>query len=167
VPVAGVEPRACESSFGAPRSEHRTHEGIDIFAKKGTPVVAATDGEVLKVGHDRLGGNVISVAGEGLNIYYYAHLDRVRPDLKAGQIVRAGEPLGTVGNTGNARTTPAHLHFGVYSATRAFCAVDPAPMLQHQGRTIAYTPPPPPAKTTPSRPPRPPRARTPKTSPTR
>ena len=131
VPVEGVERRALRSSFGEPRSGRRKHEGIDIFARRGTPIVAASDGEVVRVGTtDRLGGNTVWVAGSGARLYYYAHLDHHRPGLSVGERVRAGTRLGFVGTTGNARGTPPHLHFGVYPALRAFRAVDPAPLLR-------------------------------------
>lgn len=130
VPVAGVQRASLHSSWGEPRSGHRRHEGIDIFARRGTPVVAAADGEVIRIGHDRLGGNVVWVAGGGARLYYYAHLDRFEPGLAVGQRVEAGAPLGRVGTTGNARGTPPHLHFGVYPAAHAFFAVDPTPLLR-------------------------------------
>jgi murein DD-endopeptidase MepM/ murein hydrolase activator NlpD len=131
VPVAGVERRALHSSFGEPRSGRRKHEGIDIFARRGTPIVAAADGEVVRVGTtDRLGGNTVWVAGSGARLYYYAHLDHHRPGLSVGERVRAGTKLGFVGTTGNARGTPPHLHFGVYPALHLFRAVDPAPLLR-------------------------------------
>ncbi len=134
VPVAGVEPLSLTSSWGAPRSEHRHHEGIDIFAPRGTPVLAATAGEVFKVGQNRLGGNVVWVAGEGMSLYYYAHLSRFAEGLGPGQRVARGTVLGYVGNTGNAAKTPPHLHFGMYPATHAFRAVDPTPLLRGRGR---------------------------------
>lgn len=130
VPVAGAARASLRSSWGEPRSGGRHHEGIDIFARRGTPVVAAADGEVVRIGRDRLGGNVVWVAGGGARLYYYAHLDRFEPGLRVGQGVGAGAPLGRVGTTGNARGTPPHLHFGVYPAARAFLAVDPAPLLR-------------------------------------
>jgi murein DD-endopeptidase MepM/ murein hydrolase activator NlpD len=130
VPVQGVARSALRSSWGDPRSGHRHHEGIDIFATRGTPVLAATAGEVTRVGHDHLGGNVIWIAGAGARLYYYAHLDRFAPDVHPGTEVSAGRIIGFVGNTGDARTTPPHLHFGVYPAGHAFRAVDPYPLLQ-------------------------------------
>jgi murein DD-endopeptidase MepM/ murein hydrolase activator NlpD len=136
VPVVGVSPRALASSFGAPRSEHRTHQGIDIMAARGTPVVAATAGEVIRIGQDRLGGNVVWIAGEGMSLFYYAHLDRFRLGLTVGERVRAGSVLGYVGNTGNAATTPPHLHFGIYPARRAFRAVDPYDLLSWRGHMV-------------------------------
>jgi len=130
VPVAGVARDSLRSSFGEPRSEHRRHQGIDIFAKRGTPVVAACGGEVVRIGHDRLGGNVVWVAGGGARLYYYAHLQAFRPGLRVGERVDGGAVLGRVGTTGNARGTPPHLHFGVYPLSHAFWAVDPAPLLR-------------------------------------
>jgi peptidoglycan LD-endopeptidase LytH len=131
VPVQGVKRGALHSSWGEPRSGHRSHQGIDIFARRGTPVVAATAGMVVRIGHDHLGGNVVWVAGRPSTLYYYAHLDSFWPGLRVGDRVDAGTPLGRVGNTGNARTTPPHLHFGMYPAVRAFWPVDPTPVLQH------------------------------------
>ena len=102
-----------ESTWGAERSGGRKHQGADIFAPKGTAVVAATDGVVLSIGLDRLGGNVVYLLGEGLTIQDYAHLDSWAAGLREWQHVKAGAELGRVGNTGNAATTPSHLHFGV------------------------------------------------------
>jgi murein DD-endopeptidase MepM/ murein hydrolase activator NlpD len=131
VPVDGVAPRQLSSTWHAPRSGGRRHEGADVFAKKGTPVVSAVDGHVWRVGEDRLGGNVVWVLGEGHTLYYYAHLDQFAEGLEVGQCVRRGTPLGLVGNTGNARTTPPHLHFGMYRiGWRGVRAVDPVPRLQ-------------------------------------
>ncbi|HEY2743413.1 MAG TPA: M23 family metallopeptidase [Polyangia bacterium] len=131
VPVVGVKRPALHSSFGEPRSGHRTHAGIDIFARRGTPVVAAAEGMVVRIGTtDRLGGNTVWVAGKPSTLYYYAHLDHFEKALRVGDHVDAGDVLGYVGNTGNARTTPPHLHFGMYPLTRAFWPVDPAPFLK-------------------------------------
>jgi murein DD-endopeptidase MepM/ murein hydrolase activator NlpD len=135
VPVAGVTREDVHTSWGAPRSGHRKHEGVDIFARRGTPVVAAAPGEVVRIGQNRLGGNVVWVAGGGARLYYYAHLDRFRSDLRVGQQVHAGETLGHVGTTGNARGTPPHLHFGVYPASTGFRAVDPVPLLRRKKST--------------------------------
>ena len=131
LPVHGVKRAALRSSWGEPRSGHRKHQGIDIFARRGTPVVAATEGMVVRIGTtDRLGGNTVWVAGKPSTLYYYAHLDGFRPGLRVGEHVVAGDVLGRVGNTGNARTTPPHLHFGVYPAAGAFWPVDPTPLLK-------------------------------------
>lgn len=126
VPVAGVAPAGLRDTWRAARSEGRRHEGIDIFARRGTPVRAATEGVVLRVGVDRLGGQVVWVLGPGGQRHYYAHLDRYG-DVRAGMRVRAGAVLGYVGNTGNAATTPPHLHYGIYTTGGA---VDPYPFLR-------------------------------------
>jgi hypothetical protein len=92
----------------------RRHEGIDLFAPKGTPVIAAADGVVTRVNENRLGGKVVWQRPKGKNLsLYYAHLDEQLVNF--GQKVNAGDTIGLVGNTGNARTTPPHLHFGVYT----------------------------------------------------
>jgi peptidoglycan LD-endopeptidase LytH len=124
-PVPGRTGRAVQSGFGAGRdSGRRRHEGIDIFAPRGTPVVAAADGWITRQTSNRLGGNVVWLFAPGPRVsLYYAHLDAqaVRP----GDRVDAGEVVGYVGNTGNARTTAPHLHFGVYAPLDG--AVDPLP----------------------------------------
>ena len=131
VPVHGVKRPSLRSSFGEPRSGHRKHAGIDIFARRGTPVVAAAEGLVVRIGTtDRLGGNTVWVAGKPSTLYYYAHLDRFAKGLRVGDHVERGDVVGYVGNSGNARTTPPHLHFGVYPAARAFWPVDPTPLLK-------------------------------------
>jgi peptidoglycan LD-endopeptidase LytH len=112
-PVVTSRPRPLENSWGTARSGGRRHEGIDIFAPKGTPVVSTTRGIVTRVGMNRLGGQIVGVLGPGLEWHYYAHLDRFGT-LRQGDIVQAGDVLGYVGNTGNARGTPSHLHYGIY-----------------------------------------------------
>ena len=141
VPVTGVRAADLTSTFGAPRSGGRKHKGVDIFAERGTAVVSATDGVVWRVGRNKLGGNVVWILGEGFSLYYYAHMDSWAPGLRKGVHVHAGEPLGAVGNSGNARTTPTHLHFSVTSLSLMGRrrALDPVPVLA-QGRTMpAYT----------------------------
>jgi peptidoglycan LD-endopeptidase LytH len=138
-PVQGVSANAVQSVFGDERDRGaRSHEGVDIFAARGTPALAATDGWVTRVTTNRLGGNVVwlwdPVRGQAL---YYAHLDR--QDVSAGTRVKAGEVIGRIGNTGNARTTPPHLHFGIYRALEG--AIDPLPFICDApcgGRGMAY-----------------------------
>ncbi|HEU4472017.1 MAG TPA: M23 family metallopeptidase [Flavisolibacter sp.] len=103
------------SLWGASRDGgKRRHEGIDIFAPKGSPAVAAADGMITAVREGGIGGKTVWLRPEGKNYtLYYAHLDEQR--VREGQQVKKGETLGTVGNTGNARHTPAHLHFGIYT----------------------------------------------------
>jgi murein DD-endopeptidase MepM/ murein hydrolase activator NlpD len=127
MPVEGVSPARIADTWHSRRDRNRKHEGQDIFAPKGTAVRSATDGVVVRVGPDRLGGNTVSVLGSGARDYYYAHLDRYADRLHVGELVTAGEVIGYVGNTGNARGTPPHLHFGVYTAVGA---INPMPLLK-------------------------------------
>jgi murein DD-endopeptidase MepM/ murein hydrolase activator NlpD len=113
-PVAGAGNKAIGSFYGDPRDGgKRKHEGVDIFAKKGTPVIAPADGYVSNTGTNELGGKYVWVTDSRRgHSYYFAHLDQQL--VKPGINVRQGDTLGLVGNTGNARTTPPHLHFGIY-----------------------------------------------------
>lgn len=126
-PVSGHDPGAIRSRFGADRDAgRRRHEGVDIFAPRGTLVIAAAGGLATWVGTNELGGNVVMVRDRARSEgHYYAHLDTQL--VSEGTIVSAGDTLGLVGNTGNARTTPPHLHFGIYARDRG--AVDPLPYL--------------------------------------
>jgi peptidoglycan LD-endopeptidase LytH len=133
MPVLGMRPSDVVSQWQAPRSGGRKHQGVDLFAQKGTAVLSATNGIIWRVGEDSLGGNVVSVLGDGRAIYYYAHLDSFNPDIKVGNRVTTGTQLGTVGNTGNAKNTPSHLHFGVYKiGCLSIRAVDPAGLLKRK-----------------------------------
>lgn len=126
-PVDGVGERGIQSRFGAARDGGaRRHHGIDIFAPRGTPVIAATSGTVSRVRETEIGGRVVWLRDERRSqSLYYAHLDTQL--VRDGQRVERGDTLGTVGNTGNARTTPPHLHFGVYR--RGEGPVDPFPFV--------------------------------------
>jgi murein DD-endopeptidase MepM/ murein hydrolase activator NlpD len=126
-PVAGRDARIARSFFGAPRDAgRRSHHGVDLFAPRGTPVVAAAPGVVRRVGQTEVGGNVVWLLDPRREqSLYYAHLDRQL--VSAGDIVQVGDTLGLVGNTGNAQGTPAHLHFGIYS--RGWGPVDPLPFI--------------------------------------
>lgn len=129
-PVAGVDQGAIRSRWGADRDGGaRRHEGIDIFADRGTPVVAGLAGRVSRVQETPIGGRVVWLQTD-LGSLYYAHLDR--QVVEVGASVAAGDTLGEVGNTGNASTTPPHLHFGIYGRGGA---VDPEPFVV--GRRVA------------------------------
>lgn len=122
-PVPDKDFNSISSFFGDPRDGgRRRHEGVDIFAPRGTPALAVGDGRVSRTGTNRLGGKVVWVTDpqRGYN-FYYAHLDSqlVHPGMK----VSAGDTIGLIGNTGNARTTPPHLHFGIYAMGRR--SIDP------------------------------------------
>lgn len=114
------------SFWGAGRDAGtRKHEGIDIFAPKRTPVVAAAKGTVTGVNENNLGGKVVWLRPTNKDYtLYYAHLDE--QIAQPGQMVEAGDTLGLVGNTGNAMTTAPHLHFGIYTSNGA---VDPFPFV--------------------------------------
>lgn len=131
VPVQGVRPRQIADTFGAPRGTDRTHAGVDIFAKRGTPVLSATRGVVAAVREGGLGGRQVWVLGPARERHYYAHLEDWQPDLAAGDVVEPGTPLGTVGTSGNARGTPPHLHYGIYGASGAY---DPLPLFKAYAR---------------------------------
>jgi murein DD-endopeptidase MepM/ murein hydrolase activator NlpD len=117
-PVEGVASGAVVNTWGAPRLGGRRHEGIDIFAPRDTPVLSTTRGLVTHVGTNTLGGQVVWILGPGLESHYYAHLDRFG-DIHRGDMVNAGDVIGYVGRTGNARGTPFHLHYGIYRHGKA------------------------------------------------
>ena len=124
-PVSGLTARAVQSEFGAARDAgRREHEGIDIFAPRNTPVVAVVEGTAAP-GTNELGGNVVWLRDRRTpRSFYYAHL--TRSAFENATAVQAGDVVGYVGNTGNARTTAPHLHFGIYERG----AIDPLPFLQ-------------------------------------
>lgn len=127
-PVQGRTTAAVGSYFGDPRdANRRDHHGIDIFAPRDTPVLAAGSGTVTYVGTNPLGGNVVWVwNGERRQSHYYAHLSKQAVTM--GTQVKPGDVVGYVGNTGNARTTAPHLHFGIYS--RGEGPIDPLPFVK-------------------------------------
>lgn len=114
VPVAGVSVASLVDSFDDDRGGRR-HEAIDIPAPRGTPVVAAGDGKVVKLFLSKPGGmTVYQFNPSGTLAYYYAHLERYAPRLSEGQNLRRGDPVGYVGSTGNAHPDAPHLHFAVF-----------------------------------------------------
>jgi len=134
-PVASKKARV-GSFWGDERDGgRRKHEGIDIFAKKGTPVVAVCNGIIVSSGNTPRGGKVLWLQALRYRWKaYYAHLDQKK--VKAGQLVKKGQVLGTVGNTGNAKYTPSHLHFGIYKSFGG--AMNPLPYVKNSPRiTVA------------------------------
>ena len=117
-------------TWGAARSQGRSHEGIDIFAKRGTPIQATTQGIVSKVGENSLGGRVVVIIGPGGAGHYYAHLEDYA-DISPNDWVNAGDIIGYVGDSGNAKGTPPHVHYGIYINGGA---VNPYPLLQKPDR---------------------------------
>lgn len=117
IPVAGVRAEELKNTWGAARSGGRAHKGVDIFAAKGTPVLAAAAGVIVQRDSGGAGGIALYQRGlDGRTIYYYAHLSGYRAGLKVGDLVRAGDTLGYVGSTGNVSGSP-HLHFGISTVT--------------------------------------------------
>jgi murein DD-endopeptidase MepM/ murein hydrolase activator NlpD len=132
-PVRGAHGYGGElQSFGAPRSGGRRHEGQDVYASCGTPLVAARGGEVQAKGFDpKLYGNFVVIDGEKTGAdHMYAHMTS-SSRFGDGARVHTGERIGSVGKTGNARTTPCHLHFEIWPhGWRNSSPVDPKPALK-------------------------------------
>lgn len=122
-PVQG--PHHFRDTWGAPRSGGRTHQGVDMMADRGTPLVAIEAGTVGRLGDGGLGGITVWLLGDTGTHYYYAHLDTWAPGLAQGQRIDAGGSLGTVGSTGNAPDAWPHLHFEIHPDGGA--AVNPYP----------------------------------------
>jgi murein DD-endopeptidase MepM/ murein hydrolase activator NlpD len=113
-PVLGKNKKAIQSVFGDPRDGgKRDHHGVDIFAKRHTPIIAPIDGQIRTVGTKKLGGNVVWLYDRKKGHHlYFAHLQEQL--VASYDMVSRGDTIGTVGNTGNAKYTPPHLHFGIY-----------------------------------------------------
>ncbi len=125
-PVAGRSPKIGSFWGDARDAGGRKHEGIDIFAPKRTPAIAAEDGVITSVREGGLGGKVVFMRPRGRDInLYYAHLDEQL--VRTSQSVAKGDTIGLVGNTGNAQSTPPHLHFGIYAIGGA---IDPLPFVE-------------------------------------
>jgi hypothetical protein len=122
-PVLGYDNRAIGSGFGAPRDGgRRKHHGVDIFARRHTPVIAPSKAFVRRVSDTDIGGLNIWLHDAKRDLHlYFAHLQT--QDVEENTYVEPGQRIGTVGNTGNARRTPPHLHFGIYQ--RGEGPVDP------------------------------------------
>lgn len=132
MPVEGVRVAQVADTWGAARAGGRSHEGVDIFAPTGTPIRAAAPGFVYSIESLSLGGNSVTIVGGGGRRYFYTHLSAFAEDLREGQHVTPDTVLGYVGNTGDAATTPPHLHFGVYDGPVDSCrwqALNPYPLL--------------------------------------
>jgi murein DD-endopeptidase MepM/ murein hydrolase activator NlpD len=129
-PVGGQH--SFSDTFGAPRmfgtAYAHLHQGTDIFAASGTPLLAVERGVVIQMGSDVLGGTKLWLVGASGTRYYYAHLSAFAEGMTENALVKAGDVVGFVGNTGNAATTPAHLHFEVHPGGGP--AVNPYPLLK-------------------------------------
>lgn len=132
-PVRGPHwTRGAVGTFGAPRGGWRNHEGFDLLASCGTPLAAARGGRVLRRGHDPIlyGWFVLIDGRREHRNYLYAHL-RGPPPVRPGQRLRTGRLIGEVGQSGNARSTPCHLHFEMRRGGRP---LDPEPALRRWDR---------------------------------
>jgi murein DD-endopeptidase MepM/ murein hydrolase activator NlpD len=126
-PVSG--PHTIGQGFGAARSGH-SHQGQDIMAACGTPLVAVTRTKVKFVSKQSLAGNYVVIRNKKLHQdYMYAHL-ATRASVTKGQIVMPGQQIGIVGQTGDA--TACHLHFELWLGKwyRGGHPVNPLPYLQ-------------------------------------
>ncbi|MEX2552607.1 MAG: peptidoglycan DD-metalloendopeptidase family protein [Actinomycetota bacterium] len=122
-------PYSYVDSWGGARPGGRRHQGTDIFALKGTPVLAVVSGTLEQVGVNPLGGTKLWLRSPGDNwSYYYAHLNGYGPGVRNGAKVKKGQVLGYVGTTGNAVGTPPHLHFETHVPAGA--ATNPYPILK-------------------------------------
>jgi murein DD-endopeptidase MepM/ murein hydrolase activator NlpD len=114
VPVQGIEPDRVPDTFYSKRDGGRIHRATDILAPRGTPVLAADGGRVLRLSRNELGGiTIYAVDPDGRFVYYYAHLEGYRKGLEEGEAIHQGELLGYVGTTGNAPENMPHLHFQI------------------------------------------------------
>ena len=112
IPVEGISPRELRDSFNDPRSDGRTHRATDILAPRGTPVVAAIAGQVLRLRQNAAGGVTAYLVDEDKRyVYYYAHLDHYSDAITEGLDVGQGFVIGYVGTSGNAPPDTPHLHF--------------------------------------------------------
>ena len=121
--------------YGAPRAGTGWHQGTDLFAAMGTPVVAVADGTLSKVGVNTLGGNRLWLTDDAGTEYYYAHLSAYAPATADGARVRAGQVIAFLGNTGQAITTPPHLHFEIHPGGGD--SINPYPYLMAWERSAA------------------------------
>lgn len=142
IPVANVRLARIPDSFNDARDGKRVHGAVDIMAPRGTPVLAADDGRVLKMRKGGAGGiTLYAVEPKERFVYYYAHLDRYRKGLAEGDRLRKGDTVGFVGTTGNAPPGVPHLHFQIMRmpADRrwwAGVAVNPRPLFSEGASTV-------------------------------
>ena len=130
IPVQNIKAKQLRDTWAASRSNGRKHEGIDIMAPRGTKVLSATEGLIADLRNNNLGGKVVWIMGPGGSWHYYAHLDDHKHGLNVGDYVKKGQLIGYVGNTGNARHTAPHLHYGIYLEGKGRGVVNPYPYLR-------------------------------------
>ena len=137
VPVSGFTGAMLYDSYDELRGGTRKHEALDILAARGTPVISAANGRILKLFESKAGGHMIYAADSTERfILMYAHLDGYQPGLVEGQRITQGQPIGTVGTTGNAAANVPHLHFAIARSPDVRIwwkgsPVNPYPLLAH------------------------------------
>ena len=140
IPVAGVRPDQLLDTYSDARSEGRTHDAIDIPAAAETPVLAAADGKIIKLFQSERGGTTIyQLSANQEMIFYYAHLSHYAEGLAEGNLVKQGEVIAYVGDTGNAGAGNYHLHFSIALVTDPKrywegANINPYPLLQNRAR---------------------------------
>ena len=140
VPVAGVRPDQLLDTFADARSEGRSHDAIDIPAAAETPVLAAADGKIVKLFQSERGGTTIyQLSSNQELVFYYAHLSRYADGLAEGDLVRQGQVIAYVGDTGNAGAGNYHLHFSIAAVADPKrhwegTNINPYPLLQNRAR---------------------------------
>lgn len=138
VPVEGVEPATLRDTYHESRSGGRIHMATDILAMRGTPVLAAAPGRIIKLANGGAGGITIYVAdASGRYVEYYAHLMGYAPNVKEGLAVQEGDVIGFVGTTGNAPPNTPHLHFQVMRSDGNYwngTPIDVRPFIKKPGR---------------------------------
>jgi murein DD-endopeptidase MepM/ murein hydrolase activator NlpD len=140
IPVAGVRPEQLLDTYSDARSEGRTHDAIDIPAAAETPVLAAADGKIVKLFQSERGGTTIyQLSSNQEMIFYYAHLSHYAEGLNEGNLVKQGDVIAYVGDTGNAGAGNYHLHFSIALVTDPKrywegTNINPYPLLQNRAR---------------------------------
>ncbi len=143
IPVEGVRPDELRDTFNSPRSGGRLHRAIDILAPRGTPVLAAADGEIIRLSQNNIGGiTIYQMSDDKKVVFYYAHLDDYVDDLQPGDYASQGDVIGYVGNTGNASAGSCHLHFSVWAVTdpKRYWEgenINPYPILKESSESIS------------------------------
>ena len=133
-PVAKGYAHGYSNDWGAPRPGGSSHQGTDIFGNRGTPVVAAVNGVIGSMfGPQRIGGYRMWVIGDNGYNFYYAHLNgdqgiAYAPGIEPGVRVTQGQVIGYMGNSGQAKTTPVHVHFGITTSDWEW--INPYPYLR-------------------------------------
>jgi peptidoglycan LD-endopeptidase LytH len=141
IPVAGVKAAELRDTFSDARSEGRVHDAIDIAAPRDTPVVAATDGRIIRLFQSAKGGTTLYqlASADEHFVLYYAHLERYAEGLSEGRFARRGETIAYVGDSGNAGYGNTHLHFQIYRVAdpKHFWSgenINPYPILRNDER---------------------------------